>query len=377
MGILRELIIEKIKNKGKITFAEFMQMALYHPEHGYYNSNITPVGKSGDFYTSPAVHQMFGELVAVQLEEMWQTLGCGTFTVVEMGANAGWLCYDCMRYIKSEYPEFYKNIQYIIVESNPHMRKKQQELLCENDIFHEKLSWHSYTEDGFSFDDVQGCFLSNEFADALPVHRLIVKKGEIKEIYVGYNGIDFCEIIDEVCSRELKGYCADAELPLREDQIFEMNLAVCGYLNHVARKLQRGFVMTIDYGDTSYRLYQNNGREGAVRCYYRHGVNRKYYERLGEQDITASVNFSYLINVGKGFGLEATGFVKQSHYLIALGILEKLNRVRDNPETVLKVKNLFLPDSMGDVFKVLIQHKNVKNPTLSGLKPLHTIKLGI
>ncbi|MCF6147653.1 MAG: SAM-dependent methyltransferase [Candidatus Kuenenia sp.] len=375
MDILKELIISRIKNKGKITFADFMQMALYYPEHGYYNSNITSIGKSGDFYTSPAVHQIFGELVAVQLEEMWRTLGSNEFTVVEMGANAGWLCYDAMRYIKNEYPEFYEKIQYIIVESNPYMRKKQQELLCGKDVFNEKLSWHSYTiKDGFSFDAVQGCFLSNEFVDALPVHRLIVKEGALKEIYVGYSGVDLYEIVDEVCNQELKDYYIGTELTLRENQIFEISLAVRNYLNHVARKLHRGFVLTIDYGDTAHRLCRNNGAEGTVRCYYQHSVNREYYKRLGEQDITASVDFSHLMNVGKGLGLEVAGFVKQSHYLIALGVLEKLNRLRNNLETVLKVKNLFLPEGMGDIFKVLIQHKNVKNPSLSGLKPLNTIK---
>ena len=376
MTILRDLIIERIKNKGNITFAEFMQMALYYPEYGYYNSNAVSIGKSGDFYTSPAVHRMFGELVAVQLEEMWRILGSAPFTVVEMGANAGWLCYDIMHYIKNEYPAFYKKVQYFIVESNPHLREKQQELFCGDPVFDEKVSWHSYGEDGFSFDAVQGCFLSNEFIDALPVHRLLVKEGEVKEIYVGYNGDDFYEIVGDVCNHALKDFCSNAEMPLRDGRVLEINLAARDYLNHVAQKLNCGFVLTIDYGDTAQRLYRDNTTGGTLRCYYRHNVNHDYYERPGEQDITASVDFSFLMDVGKGAGLEVTGLVKQSHYLIALGVLEKLNNMMNNLETVLKVKNLFLPEGMGDVFKALIQHRNVKNPCLSSLKPLNAIKPG-
>lgn len=128
MQLLRDLIIEEINKKGKITFAEFMQMALYHPEYGYYNSDRERVGRFGDYYTSPTVHRIFGELIAKQLEEMWRILGKGAFTVIEMGANRGWLCHDIIQYIKKEYPGFYDNFNYIIVELNPYAKEKQRNL---------------------------------------------------------------------------------------------------------------------------------------------------------------------------------------------------------------------------------------------------------
>ena len=129
MQVLKNLIIEEIHKKGKITFAEFMRMALYHPKYGYYNADVERVGRFGDYYTSPTVHRIFGELIAKQLEEMWRIMGEEKFTVVEMGANRGWLCYDIIQCIKKEYPRFYDNFHYIIVETNSYAREKQRLLL--------------------------------------------------------------------------------------------------------------------------------------------------------------------------------------------------------------------------------------------------------
>jgi len=375
MQLFRDSIIEEVNKKGKITFAEFMQMALYHPEYGYYNSDRERVGKFGDYYTSPTVHRIFGELIAKQLEEMWRILGKETFTIVEMGANRGWLCYDIIQSIKKEYPVFYDNIHYIIVEINPYAREKQRLLLESIDVTDEKVSWHTYSEDGFSFDRIQGCFLSNEFVDALPVHRLKVKNKVLKEIYVSYNKTGFFEIDDEVSTEALKRYLNTYQIYLKEGQGYEVNLGAAEWLRHVSEKLQKGFVLTIDYGDTIDGLYRENGSDGTLRCFYKHTVNRDFYERPGEQDITAHVDFTNLMSAGKSAGLEVTGFTKQSHYLIALCILERLKAVNTDIGTMLKLKNLFHPEGMGDVFKVLIQHKNIERPQLSSLRPLSSLTM--
>ena len=375
MQLLRDLIVEEINRKGKITFAEFMQMALYHPKYGYYNSDKERVGRFGDFYTSPAVHRIFGELIAKQLEEMWRIMGKTPFTIVEMGANKGWLCCDIIQSIKKEYPVFYDNFHYIIVESNPYAKEKQRLLLECIHVTEEKVSWHTYSEDGFSFDRIQGCFLSNEFVDALPVHRLKVKNKVLKEIYVSYNDSGFFEIDDAVSPDVSERYVETFQIHLTEGWECEVNLVAAEWLRHVSEKLRKGFVLTIDYGDTTDGLYRENGSDGTLRCFYKHTVNRDFYERPGEQDITAHVDFTNLMNAGKSAGLEVTGFTKQSHYLIALGILERLNNTNKDIETILKVKNLFHPEGMGDIFKVLIQHKNVENPQLTGLRPLHSLAM--
>ena len=375
MQLLKELIIEEINKKGKITFAEFMQMALYHPKYGYYNSDTERVGRFGDYYTSPTVHRIFGELVAKQLKEMWRILGEGAFTVVEMGANRGWLCHDIIRCIKEEYPRFYTNLHYIIVETNPYARKRQQLLLDSIDLKNGMVSWHTYKQDGFSFNKIQGCFLSNEFVDALPVHRLKVKNKILKEIYVGYNGASFCEVDDAVSGPVLQNYHEMNKIYLKENRACEVNLAAAEWLRHVSEKLEKGFIVTIDYGDTEERLFHEDTQEGSLRCYFRHTVNRNYYERLGEQDITAHVDFTNLINAGRFVQLEVAGFTKQSHFLIALGILERLNNTNNDTETILKLKNLLHSEVMGEVFKVLIQYKNIENPPLTSLRPLQSITM--
>lgn len=375
MQVLKNLIIDAINQKGKITFAEFMHMALYHPKYGYYNSDKERIGKFGDYYTSPVVHKIFGELLAKQLEEMWRITKETPFTVVEMGANTGWLSHDIIQCIKKEYPIFYDVLHYIIVETNPHAKEKQKLLLDSIDINDDKISWHTYSDDGFSFDRINGCFLSNELLDAMPVHRLKAKNKVLQEIYVSYNNSGFFEIDDEASTPALKKYHENCQIYLKEGQEYEVNLDVAEWLRHVSEKLRKGFVITIDYGDTTDGIYRENGSDGTLRCFYNHMVNQNYYERLGEQDITAHVDFTNLMNTGKSLGLEVTGFTKQSHFLIALGILENLNNTKKDIETILKVKNLFHPEGMGDIFKVLIQHKNIELPQLIGLRSLHSLTM--
>ncbi|HHT9128828.1 MAG TPA: class I SAM-dependent methyltransferase [Candidatus Wujingus californicus] len=375
MKLLEDFIIENIKKKGKITFADFMRMALYHPEYGYYNSDREQTGRFGDYYTSPTISKYFGELVAKQLEEMWKSMGEVNFTVVEMGSNTGWLCYDIMRFVRKEYPAFYDKFRYVIIESNAYKRKKQQILLDSINLPPEKVVWHTYSEDGFSFDGINGCFLANEFVDALPVHLLKVKKGILKELYVSYNENEFFEIEDNLSSHILLEYLETCKCDFKEGQVFEVNLDGVNWLRQVSKKLNRGFVLTIDYGCTKDNIYYEDDREGTLRCFYKHTVNHDFYKRVGEQDITASVDFTSLINSGRPFGLEFTGLTKQSQFLIALGILGKINTLENGPNAILKIKNLIHPEVMGDVFKVLIQHKNVTNTRLSGLKPLRLVEM--
>ena len=155
-----------INGKGKITFADFMELALYHPEYGYYTSGKEKIGKRGDYYTSSDVHSVFGELIARQLEQMWRLLGSNRFTVVEIGAGKGWLCHDILNYIRNEYPGFFEKIDYKIVEISQNLIERQSNTLKG---LEEKVSWESFSEDGFSFEPIEGCFLSNEFVDSLPV----------------------------------------------------------------------------------------------------------------------------------------------------------------------------------------------------------------
>ena len=362
---IREEIVDLINVKGKITFADFMELALYHPEYGYYTSGKEKIGKRGDYYTSSDVHSVFGELIARQLEQMWRLLGSNRFTVVEIGAGKGWLCHDILSCIKNEYPEFFEKVDYKIVEISRDLIERQSDTLKG---FEEKVSWESFSEGGFSFNPIEGCFLSNEFVDSLPVHQVIVEDNCFKEIYVTTTDGVLSEKIDGLSNPELENYFKELNINLRDGQRAEINLKALDWVKNISLCLNRGFVITIDYGHLAEDLYSEERHRGTLICYYEHTTSENPYERVGNQDITSHVNFSSIMEEGDRCGLSTTGFVRQSNFLIALGILNKMNDAQGDVSKLLTIKNLFLPGGMGDVFKVLIQHKGIDNPELISLR---------
>ncbi|MBC8550515.1 MAG: SAM-dependent methyltransferase [Candidatus Brocadiales bacterium] len=366
-SVLKKEIVDLINRRGKITFADFMELALYQPEHGYYTSGKEKIGKKGDYYTSSDVHSVFGELIARQLEQMWRLLGSNRFTVVEIGAGKGWLCHDILSHISNEYPEFFEKIDYKIVEISQNLIERQSNTLKG---LEEKVSWESFSEDGFSFNPIEGCFLSNEFVDSLPVHQVMMENSCLKEIYVTIKDGLFCEKVDELSIPELRDYFNNSKIDLKEGQRAEVNLKMLDWVKNISCYLNRGFVITIDYGHLAEELYSEERYRGTLICYYEHTTSENPYERVGHQDITSHVNFSNIMEEGARSGLNTTGFIRQSNFLIALGILNKMNDVQGDISKLLTMKNLFLPGGMGDVFKVLIQHKGVDNPELIGLRSM-------
>ncbi|GAX62114.1 hypothetical protein SCALIN_C28_0317 [Candidatus Scalindua japonica] len=364
---LRKEIIDLINRRGKITFADFMESVLYHPEYGYYTANKEKIGKKGDYYTSSDVHPVFGELIAKQMEQMWRLMGSGRFTIVEIGAGKGWLCYDLLNCIRNEYPEFFQMITYRIVEISKDLIGRQSNTLKG---LEEKVSWEFFSEDGFSFDPIEGCFLSNEFVDSLPVHQVVVENNCLKEIYVTIKDDLFCETVEELSCQELLDYFSALKIDLKEGQRAEVNLKAIVWVKNLSHYLNRGFIITIDYGHLAEELYSEERHTGALMCYYKHTTNENPYERVGNQDITSHVNFSSLMHEGNRLELSTTGFTRQSNFLIALGILNKMNESQGDFNKLLTMKNLFLPGGMGDTFKVLIQHKGVDKPELIGLRSM-------
>ncbi|HMB16349.1 MAG TPA: SAM-dependent methyltransferase, partial [Pelovirga sp.] len=170
---------EQIAAQQGITFARFMEHALYHPDYGYYTSARTRIGKQGDFFTSSSVHPCFGRLIARQLEQMWQLLGRGNFVVAEQGAGEGHLAVDVLDAIKEDFPSFYQSLSYRIVEISPDARRRQQETLQQH-VAAGRVDW-------CVLDDLvgmRGCLLSNELVDAFPVHLVQTVAGKLQEVYV-------------------------------------------------------------------------------------------------------------------------------------------------------------------------------------------------
>lgn len=371
MNELIQIIKDRIRMSGPITFAKFMQLALYHQGYGYYSSDRTRIGKEGDYYTSPCVHPAFGEIIGRFIYKVYKTLDIQEFTIVEMGAGKGYLALDVLDSIKRDQPEFYSNLNYLMVEISPTLVEEEKSILKDHMRKIKFLNSISEIED----EEVAGVFISNELLDSFPFHRLKYIKDNFQEIYVGLVNDQFTEILDSLSIIELKNYIDRYDIEFREGQEVEINLNAGKWLSDVSRVITRGFVLTIDYGFLAPELFNPTRMTGTSKCLYKHSANDDPLTHIGEQDITAHVDFSNLIRVGESVGLNTFKYITQGQFLIDWGILDIVERYSSKDKSsktseqkhILAIKNLFLPELMGDKFKVLIQEKNLGDK----LKPFY------
>jgi SAM-dependent MidA family methyltransferase len=373
---LRSFVLSQIRTNGPIPFSRFMEWCLYHPEHGYYRGGRAKIGKDGDYYTSPSVHPLFGRVLARQLLQMSEVLGGKTFDVVEVGGGKGFLCQDILDWTEAHAPDLYHRMRYYLFETSPVFLKEQRDRLAGHDR-KEKIRWVEGEKLKKEKDWLEGCILSNELVDAFPVHRVVLQHGEVRELYVTEKEGELSEQWGELSDRRILSYIDSLPFSLEEGQKAEVNLRALDWIEDAARSLRRGFILTIDYGFLDNDLYSPHRSEGTLLCYHRHQVSENALERPGEQDITAHVNFTSLIRKGEEVGLRFTGLVPQYRFLLRLGLLEEVESLGEGlPELEalqmrLSVKRLIEPETgMGEVFKVLIQHKGIETPGLDGLKDL-------
>jgi SAM-dependent MidA family methyltransferase len=365
--LLSEIIIERIKKEGPVSFRDFMEMALYYPELGYYNSQKDKIGADGDFYTSANLTAAFGAMIGRQIEEMWQNLEKNPFKIVEYGAGTGLLCHDILDYLKNNI-SLYESLTYCIIEKSAKMREIQKKHL------HEKVSWYPAIKE---IPEINGCILSNELIDNFSVHQVIMKD-RLQEIFVDYNEY-FIEIL-KPAKKELTDYFSELNVQLPKGFLTEVNLEAKSWIKDVSKSLQKGYVITIDYGSLSADLYNKRRSCGTLLCYYKHQKNDNPYQFIGQQDITTHINFSALSHYGSQSGLTCCGIVDQAQFLLALGIKEyQDSALNNNPHNLAlaiqeSLINYRLLIDMGMKFKVLIQQKGVPEYPLSGLKFLNSTK---
>lgn len=347
-----DIVISTINQKGPISFRDFMEIALYHPEYGYYTSAGDKLGQNGDFYTSPFVTSSFGHMIAKQIMEMWEQLNISEFTIVEYGAGTGILCKDILDYINSNIQPG-KYLNYFIIEKSPALRKTQ------STIVPKEVKW---VDSIIEMKPFMGCILSNEVIDNFPVHQVSMHK-ELMEVYIDHDEV-FKEVL-QPASASLKEYLDQLNISLSQGTKAEINLDAIKWLKDISAVLQKGFVLTIDYGYPASSLYQR--REGTLVCYHKHQRNYCPYINIGTQDITAHVNFSALKHWGTQNGLQYSGFTSQTYFLLGMGLTNEYrqNETSHSPSNFLKT---FLLE-MGSRLKVLIQHKGIgSQPLLSGLR---------
>ncbi len=353
MEELLEVIKEEIRLKGMISFERYVELALYHPLYGYYSSGKAAIGKGGDFYTSSQATGIYGRLMAEAYVKLSEASGPD---FVEMGAGEGAFAGDFLSSLARFYPEVYEKCRYFIVESAGAMSGRQKKALSD---FGDKIAW---TESIRVLPEINGIFFSNELVDAFPFHRVRQERDRLSEIYVGLENGRLSEITGRLSTPELAMHFNRLMLMLPEGMTTEANLRVSGWMNEIAGRLKKGFVITVDYGYPASEYYSAARPRGTALCHYRHSVNEDFFERVGEQDITSHADFTTLGLMGQRAGLEAELFFEQGQFLSETlpWFEESTRRAGDGDELVRAgqgLKTLLHPEWLGGVFKVLLQSK--------------------
>lgn len=368
-SVLGDRIIAQINAnpQRRITFAQFMELALYDAEAGYYATKAVNIGAQGDFFTSPHLGNDFGKSLATQFAQMWEIMGQPVpFTLVEMGAGQGILAADILKYLYKNYPDFFKALEYVIVELSPGLKQRQQLL---KGLAADKVYWRSFEE--IADNSLIGCCFSNELVDAMPVHLFLYQDGQLGEVYVSTTEQSaFREIVSTPSTPRLTEYfdlvgVDIAQIAGNGSYRSEINLAALDWLSTVAQKLQRGYLLTIDYGYAATRYYNPMRSQGTLQCYYRHQHHSNPYINIGRQDITAHVDFTALERWGEQCGLHKLGFTQQGLFLMALGLGERIAAISTSTADVNQLlqrrdalHQLIDPQGLGG-FGVLVQTKGL------------------
>ena len=357
-------IRRRIAERGVITFAEFMELALYWPEGGYYTEASGRAGALGDYYTSPMVHPTFGGLIAVQLFQMWLLLGePGRFTVVEHGCGNLQLGRDVLDFSQRLPANFRRALDYLGVERQ-----------SPTGLAREELPFKVVSADEAPIG-ITGCVLSNELLDAFPVHQVKVEEGELKEIYVVLHGQELTEQLGPVSTPALAQRLRDLDITLEEGQVAEINLGLADWLETVSTSIDSGYVLTIDYGRQAPELYSPEKRmRGTLTTFYHHTQTDTPLRRVGSQDITSQVDFTSLIEEGRRTGLVPMGLTNQGRFLKNLGLdlWQRQLRTLGLPQRQAESNRAGLLDltrsgGLGD-FAVLLQGKGVESGALWGFQ---------
>jgi len=365
---LAELLGERIRRYGPITFADFMRECLYHPVHGYYSK---PEEKRfADYYTSVDVHAVFGRLLARQFAEMWEKLGRPEeFMLVEAGAGVGRLAEQILEACERNSPAFYETLRYVAVERSA--ARREQALA--------NAQRHAANGQFAAAAEIParipaGCVFSNELIDALPVHRVVQTGEGLKEIFVGLENGKFREFSAPVSTCAITEYFGTQGITLVDGQNAEAGLEACDWISEVGRRLERGYVMTIDYGHRAAELFDEHHMRGTLLSYRNHHATENFLESPGEQDLTVHVNFTALETWGERNGLRTSGYTSQTAFLLALGQGNEFADLYDENQTEaervrarLQLKMLIHPEGMGERFWVLTQEKRLASSPLQGL----------
>ncbi len=380
MNELTRILAAEIETSGPIPFDRFMELALYHPEHGYYRRGraVPRTGRTGDFFTSVSVGPLFGRLLARQFLEMWERLGTPEpFWIIEQGAEDAQLASDILDWCRSEAPSFFAAIRYAIIEPSAKGQALQREKIGST-AFAEKAIWFESLNDLAALQPV-GVFFSNELVDAFPV-RVLTRQGETwleRRVGCGPNS-DFIWNAHPIDDADLTETASKMPLPPLDGYTTEIHLHARRWMRDVAKILARGYVLTLDYGYPSTAYYADFRTAGTLTAYRNHKRSGDVLHDPGGQDITAHVEFTGLMEAGKTAGLDSLGFLDQQHFLmgVAHDELSGATSARTGiAENIRAWQTLTHPSYLGARFHALLQARDAPG-ALAGLRfagPAHLI----
>ena len=363
-------IRDLIHRYGRITFAQFMQTCLYSPHGGFYASRGETI--SSHFGTSSTSHPVFGALIARQLEQMWRLLDCpSTFDMIEVGSGDGSLANAIVNACQRRFPEFARAVRYVAVDYRPGLARSPGRppftpagaagSVSENRDEMARVIQRVRSDGLHGLRNITGCILSNELIDNFPVHRFVIQDGRVLEAFVTSTEGNLTEVLDEPSTPRIEQRLTELGLSLPEGYRGEVNLAIGDWTDQLARVLNRGYVLTIDYGGTASELYSSENSEGTLVCYNRHVAGNDPYVDVGQQDVTCHADFTSLMRLGERRGLSTLGYATQRKFLENLGFAGFLENLDTQGQSAARTElnriammTLVDPAEYGD-FKVLAQ----------------------
>ena len=351
MSSLPQILREKLAAtpSGRLPFAQVMELALYHPEHGYYGAGPRKIGRQGDFFTSVSVGPLFGKLLAMRAMQEWQALGePEDFTIIEQGAHDGQLAEDVLSALGGH------PIRYLIVEPNPKYRAAQFKRLGDQVQWVEGLA-------ELKTGPKHGFFLCNELPDAFPVHLVRWNGERWEELFVEADGTEnFRFIPGDSSYADLEAEVKHLPHDLETGHTLEINLAMLTWIHALAQTAFRGAIFIADYGLDAEEFHADSRADGTIRRYRQHQMDGHVLADLGECDLTTHINFTRLIDEAARHGLSLREYDLQGRLLgrMAKAWLQSLEGRPSDAATMRQFNSLTHPAMMGRSFRCLILEKS-------------------
>ena len=355
----RALVAERIRQRGPVTVAEFMDLALYAPEVGYYARAAQRSGRTGDFFTSVDVGPVFGALLAERFASFWRSMGSARFDLVEAGAGNGRLSRDILDAAARRHPDFYRAIAAQLVERSGPARAAQRETLAS----HGPRLAYSGEEVPSGID---GVLFANELLDAFPVHLVEMGQSGLFEVYVDLESGRLVDRPGPLSTPARAEHLASAGVTLEAGARAEINLAATAWVAAAAARLRRGFLVLIDYGYEAAELYSAARAGGTLATFHRHLVDAPagraaagpaWLVEPGSRDLTSHVDFTSVRHAAERAGLETVGITSQTRFLLDILDASPLVAELSAPDRLaerLALKTLLMPGGLGSTLTVMV-----------------------